>query len=181
MNIARSLPFAAVMVLGLAAPVLGAQTRARLDKNNSGVVEGYEWPYNADIFRQLDTNGDNVLETKELDHINSSVMVQLDRNHNSKIDDNEWPRGFAKFEQLDQNGDGRVSSQEYFERGGEWQRRSRFDHWDTNQDSTISSSEWKSSATLFHKLDKNGDARIDWNEFKADEGRYYARPYGSRY
>ena len=114
MHISRSLPFAALMIMGLAVPAFGEQTRARLDKNNSGVVEGYEWPYNAEIFRQLDTNHDNVLETKELEHINSTVMVQLDRNHNSKIDDNEWPGGFAKFDQLDQNGDGKVSSQEYF-------------------------------------------------------------------
>jgi len=157
----------------------GGRAVDQLDKNNSGVVEGYEWPYNANVFHRLDTNGDSVLDSSELRNLSSSTLSDLDRNRNGRIDDNEWPGGFAQFERLDQNNDGRVTSDEYFNRGGEWQRRQRFDQWDRNRDGMIERGEWQSNAALFRRLDSNRDGRLDWTEFSASTERY-DKPYGWR-
>jgi Ca2+-binding EF-hand superfamily protein len=157
----------------------GTSAMNNLDSNNSGRVEGYEWPYNANIFHQLDRNGDSVLSQNELRNMDRATLRDLDQNRNGRIDDNEWPGGFAQFDRLDQNNDGRVSANEYMERGGEWQRRSRFDIWDTNQDSRLSMNEWKSSATLFRRLDKNRDNVVDWSEYQSNTDRY-DRPNGWR-
>lgn len=153
------------------------RTRAgSLDNNASGVVEGYEWPYNADIFHRLDTNEDSVLSTDELNNLNNLTLTQLDTNRNGRIDREEWPGGFAQFERLDANGDGKIGPREYFDRGGEYQRRQRFDNWDANRDGTIQSTEWKSAPRLFHRLDTNGDSMVSWDEFRADTERY-SPPY----
>jgi Ca2+-binding EF-hand superfamily protein len=157
----------------------GSGAMGKLDKNGSGVVEGYEWPYNARTFHQLDTNGDSVLEQNELQNINQTTLKELDTNHNGRLDDNEWPGGFAQFGKLDQNNDGRVSSDEYLQRGGEWQRRSRFDQWDTNRDGRLTTSEWKSSGSLFRQLDRNRDGVVEWSEYQANTERY-DRPFGWR-
>lgn len=155
----------------------GRRALGRLDKNDSGAVEGYEWPYNASVFHKLDTNKDSVLEPNELTNITSVTLQELDSNHNGRIEDDEWPGGFAKFDNLDQNRDGRIEATEYFQRGGEWQRRRRFDLWDTNQDSRLSMSEWKSSAKLFRELDRNRDGQVDWSEYMDSTDRY-DRPFG---
>jgi len=154
----------------------GESTRARsvdrLDRNRSGRVEGYEWPYNATLFHQLDTNRDSTLSAAELQNMNKATLKQLDRNHNNVIDTSEWPGGFAQFSDLDENNDGRVTSEEYFGRGGEWQRRQRFNTWDKNNDGIIQSTEWRTGADLFHRLDTNGDSQVDWSEFRNDEQAY---------
>jgi hypothetical protein len=151
----------------------------KLDRNNSGVVEGYEWPYNSAVFHRLDRDGNSVLSRDELRNIDSSAMTELDTNNNQRIDTNEWPGGFADFDRLDQNRDGTVSNREYFERGGEFQRRNRFTEWDTNRDGMISSTEWKSRPDLFHKLDRSGDSQVSWDEFMASTEQY-DRPFGWR-
>lgn len=151
----------------------------KLDTNRSGAVEGYEWPYNARIFHQLDRNGDSVLTQDELRNMDRATLSQLDQNRNGRIDENEWPGGFAEFNRLDQDNNGRISADEYMQRGGEWQRRGRFDQWDTNQDSRLTMNEWKSSAALFRRLDKNRDGFVDWSEYQANTDRY-DRPYGWR-
>ena len=143
-----------------------------LDKNRSGVVEGYEWPYNTDVFHQLDTDHDSVLSREELNNMSAAARRQLDRNKDNRIDPDEWPGGFAEYDNLDENRDGRVSEQEYSRRGGEWQRRQRFDRWDTNRDGAIQSAEFKSAPQLFRRLDSNRDGTVTWDEFKADPERY---------
>jgi hypothetical protein len=158
------------------------QTRPRtgqLDKNGSGVVEGYEWPYNAEVFHQLDRDGNGVLSQNELQNMDSVTLRQLDKNGNGRLDENEWRGGFADFNRLDNNRDGRVSSEEYFERGGEWRRRQRFDAWDTNRDGILQSTEWKGEEKLFHSLDTDGDTKVSWEEFRSDRQRY-VRPGGLR-
>ena len=115
----------------------------KLDRNRSGVVEGFEWPYNANVFHQLDKDGNSVLSEDELNNISSATMRDLDANRNNRIDADEWPGGFAQFSRLDQNGDGKVSSDEYFGRGGEFQRRGRFDAWDRDHDGFVSATEWQ--------------------------------------
>jgi Ca2+-binding EF-hand superfamily protein len=154
-----------------------AEPRAgRLDENKSGVVEGYEWPYNRAVFHRLDRDRDSVLSPEELDNIDAATLTELDRNRDGKVDSNEWPGGFAKFERLDNDRDGRVSADEYFERGGEWRRRQRFDAWDTNRDGIIQSTEWKSDAKLFHRLDTDQDSTVTWEEFRSDTERYLSPP-----
>jgi Ca2+-binding EF-hand superfamily protein len=153
----------------------GQGTRARandLDKNASGAVEGYEWPYNRELFHQLDMNGDSVLTNDEVQNMNRATLGQLDRNNNNQIDRNEWPGGFADFRELDANGDSKVSATEYFERGGNWQRRQRFREWDKNGDGIIQSTEWQTENALFHRLDTNANSQVEWEEFRADTGRY---------
>lgn len=152
----------------------------RLDQNRSGVVEGFEWPYNKDVFHSLDKDRNSVLSKDELNNINSATMIQLDRNNNQRIEADEWPGGFAQFDQLDNNKDGVVSSSEYFERGGEWQRRQRFGEWDKDRDGVVSSTEWRSRPDLFHKLDRSGDGKLSWEEFMASTERY-DRPFGWDY
>jgi len=55
-------------------------TLEQLDKNRSGVVEGNEWPFNADVFHELDRNGDSVLSSEELR--NTSPETLRNRNVN---------------------------------------------------------------------------------------------------
>jgi Ca2+-binding EF-hand superfamily protein len=148
----------------------------RLDKNQSGVVEGHEWPYNRAMFHRLDRDRDSVLSPEELENIGSATLSDLDRNRDGTVDSGEWPGGFAKFERLDNNRDGRVTADEYFERGGEWRRRQRFDAWDKNRDGIIQSTEWKSDATLFHRLDADHDSTVTWDEFRSDKDRYLDPP-----
>ena len=165
--------------------VYGQQTQTRgravdrLDKNRSGKVEGYEWPYNPDVFHQLDTDHDSALSQDELANINKVTMQELDKNHNGRIEADEWPGGFAEFDRLDQNGDGKLTANEYFQRGGEWQKRSRFDSWDTNHDGVLDQSEWQTTGALFRRVDTNRDGRVDWNEYLASEDRY-DKPFGWR-
>ena len=140
----------------------------KLDENRTGRVEGHEWPYNPQLFHRLDTDEDSTLSADELRNIETATLDDLDLNRNRRIDSDEWPGGFAKFEQLDQNGDGRVSSIEYFERGGAWQRRDRFDAWDTNRDGVLQSTEWKTAPNLFHRMDTNRNSRVEFEEFQSD-------------
>lgn len=151
----------------------------KLDRNRSGVVEGYEWPYNSSVFHKLDRDGNSVLSQNELANLTSVAMIDLDRNNNRRIDANEWPGGFAEFDRLDDNRDGVIASGEYFERGGEWQRRQRFREWDTNRDGIISSTEWRSRPDLFHQLDTTRDSQLNWDEFMASTEQY-DRPFGWR-
>jgi Ca2+-binding EF-hand superfamily protein len=151
-------------------------TADRLDKNASGRVEGYEWPYNRELFHQLDTNGDSTLSQDELRNMTRATLAQVDKNRNGRIEEQEWPGGFADFQQLDENRDGRVSANEYFERGGEWQQQQRFRAWDTNRDGIIQSTEWKSDNDLFHRLDTNANSQIEWDEFRSRD-TYRSRRY----
>jgi Ca2+-binding EF-hand superfamily protein len=144
----------------------------RLDKNRSGAVEGYEWPYSRDVFHRLDRDGNSVLTPDELNNMNSATLNDLDRNRNGRVDENEWSGGFADFQRLDTDRDGRVTSGEYYERGGEWRRRQRFDTLDANRDGVIQSTEWKGDAKAFHRLDLNHDSTVSWDEFRSDRERY---------
>jgi Ca2+-binding EF-hand superfamily protein len=166
-------------------PEMRQQTRSRdnpvqrLDKNNNRAVEGYEWPYDGGMFRKLDADRNGVLTANELRNITEATMIQLDRNNDHRIQPEEWPGGFAQFNDLDHDRDGTVSQAEYFERGGEWQRRQRFREWDKDRDSLISSTEWRSRPPLFHQLDTNNDGRLTWNEFMAST-EVYNSPFGWR-
>jgi hypothetical protein len=145
---------------------------AKLDQNRTGVVEGNEWPYKPDVFHKLDRDGNSVLSPDELRNLQSVTLDELDSNKNGRIDQNEWPAGYAQFADLDQNNDGGISSNEYFQRGGEWQRRRRFRDWDINNNGIIEATEWKSAPKLFHRLDADGDSRVSWQEFIADPQQY---------
>lgn len=140
----------------------------RLDDNRTGRVEGYEWPYDRELFHRLDRNADSTLSASELRNIENATLDELDKNNNRRVDTDEWPGGFAKFEELDQNNDGRVNASEYFERGSAWQRRDRFDAWDKNRDGIIQSTEWKTAPDVFHKLDTNGNSQVEYEEFHSD-------------
>lgn len=137
----------------------GTRSRtAEMDRNASGAVEGYEWPYNRELFHQLDRNGDSVLTSDELRNMDRMARGQSG--------------GFANFRDLDANGDGRISTNEYYDRGGAWQRRQRFQGLDKNGDGIIQSTEWQTSSDLFHRLDANGNSQVEWEEFQADANRY---------
>jgi Ca2+-binding EF-hand superfamily protein len=151
----------------------------RLDKNQSGVVEGYEWPYNAAVFHRLDTDQDSVLSPNELTNITSVTVRELDKNGDGRLDDTEWPGGYADFNRLDRNRDGKVGSNEYFQSGGEFQKRQRFDNWDANRNGIIESTEWKAAPKLFYRLDTDRDSRVSWEEFIADR-EPYRPPYDWR-
>jgi hypothetical protein len=144
----------------------------KLDKNASGVVEGYEWPYQPDIFHQLDSDGNSVLSADEFRNLSTLALKELDLNGNGRLDENEWGDRYADLQRLDANRDGRVTSNEYVEQGGEWQRRQRFDGWDSNRNGIIEATEWKAAPQLFHRLDTNGDTKVSWEEFRADRERY---------
>ncbi|MBL8216009.1 MAG: EF-hand domain-containing protein [Bryobacterales bacterium] len=152
----------------------------RLDRNNSGVVEGYEWPYNKNVFHNLDRDRNSVLSRDELANISNATMITLDKNNNQRVEPEEWPGGFAQFDDLDKDRNGTISSAEYFDRGGEWQRRQRFRDWDKDRNNIVSSTEWRSRPDLFHKLDRNGDGQLNWDEFMAST-EVYDRPFGWDY
>jgi Ca2+-binding EF-hand superfamily protein len=149
----------------------------RLDKNRSGVVEGYEWPYNRNVFHRLDRDGNSVLSPDELDRMSSATLNELDRNRNGRVDQDEWSGGFADFERLDNDRDGRVSSTEYYQRGGEWRRRQRFNTLDSNGNGIIESTEWKGDRKLFRRLDTDQNSTVSWQEFHSDTDRYLNPPY----
>lgn len=157
----------------------GASEVRKLDKNASGVVEGYEWPYNADVFHRLDTDGNSVLSADELRNLSSVAQRELDQNTKGRPDANSRRSTYAEFDKLDTNHDGRVTADEYAERGAEWQRRQRFDDWDTNRNGVIDSNEWNAAPQLFRRLDTNRDSRVTWDEFRADTERYRP-PYSWR-
>jgi len=146
----------------------GSDSVGKLDDNRTGRVEGHEWPYNQQLFHRLDTNEDSTLTADELRKIESATLDELDMNRNRRIDADEWPGGFAKFEQLDQDNDGRVTSREYFDRGSAWQRRDRFDAWDTNRDGVIQSTEWKTTPNIFRRMDTNRNSQIEYDEFQSE-------------
>lgn len=54
-------------------------------------------------------------------------------NRNGRLDENEWGGRYADLKRLDANRDGKVTSNEYVEQGAAWQKRQRFDDWDTNR------------------------------------------------
>jgi hypothetical protein len=157
----------------------GAAEVRKLDKNASGVVEGYEWPYNREVFHNLDTDANSVLSADEFRNISSATLKQLDRNGNGRLEPDEWPGGYAELSDLDADRDGRVSSKEYIERGSEWQRRRRFNNWDTNRNGMIDAAEWQSAPQLFRRLDANRDSQVTWEEFRADTEQYRP-PYSWR-
>jgi Ca2+-binding EF-hand superfamily protein len=149
----------------------------KLDKNANGAVEGYEWPYNSDVFHRLDTDGNSVLTADELRNLPSVAQRELDQNPNERP--NSRRTTYPEFDRLDTNRDGRVTPEEYSQRGAEWQRRQRFDEWDTNRNGVIDSSEWNAAPQLFRRLDANRDSRVTWEEFRADTERYRP-PYNWR-
>ena len=158
-------------------PTEWARSQAhRLDRNSTGKVDGYEWPYDRELFHQLDTDADSKLSEAELQNIERATLGQLDKNKNGRVEESEWPGGFARFRDLDDNRDGHVSAQEYFERGTEWQQRQRFSAWDKNRDGIVQSTEWKSDSDLFHKLDTNANSQIEWEEFRS-AGGFRSRTY----
>jgi len=157
----------------------GSSPAAKLDKNRSGVVEGYEWPYNAEVFHQLDTDHNSVLSPDELRNISRANVRALDKNGNGRLDSDEWPGGYAEFDRLDEDRDGRINANEYSRRGGEWQKRQRFNEWDANRNGVIDSQEWRAAPRLLKRLDTNGDSRVSWEEFSADTERYNP-PYNWR-
>jgi len=55
-------------------------TLDQLDKNHNGVVEGDEWTFNADVFHQLDRNGDSVLSSDELRNTSPETLRNQDSN-----------------------------------------------------------------------------------------------------
>lgn len=150
----------------------------QLDKNANGAVEGYEWPYNSDVFHRLDTDGNSVLTADELRNLSSVAQQELDRNPQDSRP-NSRRSTYAEFDRLDTNRDGRVTAEEYSRSGADWQRRQRFDEWDTNRNGVIDSSEWNAAPQLFRRLDANRDSRVTWEEFRADTERYRP-PYNWR-
>jgi len=151
----------------------------KLDKDASGVVEGHEWPYDPDIFHQLDADHNSVLSEDEFRNLSTVALKQLDVNRNGRLDENEWGDRYADLQRLDANRDGKVTSNEYVEEGSAWQKRQRFDGWDTNRNGVIDATEWKAAPQLFHRLDTNGDTKVSWDEFRADRDRYQP-PYNWR-
>src|SRR5262249_33275888 len=131
----------------------GTQQRGRgnaevrkLDKDASGAVEGYEWPYNSATFHRLDTDNNSVLTADELRNLSSVSSTELNQKPG---DSNQWSGTYADLDRLDANRDGRVSVEEYTGQGTEYQRRQRFDGWDTNRNGVIDSTEWKVAPRLF--------------------------------
>jgi len=151
----------------------------KLDKNGSGVVEGYEWPYNPDVFHRLDTDENSVLSADELRNLSSVAQKEQDQIENRRSDTNRGRSTYPEFDRLDKNRDGKVTPDEYMEQGAEWQRRQRFDEWDSNRNGIIDSTEWKAAPQLFQRLDTNRDGRVTWEEFRADTQRYRP-PYNWR-
>jgi len=143
------------------------------------VVEGYEWPYNPDIFHRLDTDGNSVLTADELRNLSSVAQRELNQGRNGQSGGNQGRSNYPEFDRLDTNRDGRVTSEEYMQQGAEWQRRQRFDEWDTNHNGVIDSNEWNAAPQLFRRLDANRDSRVTWEEFRADTERYRP-PYNWR-
>jgi len=150
----------------------------KLDKNASGVVEGNEWPYNPDVFHRLDTDANSVLSADELRNLSSVAQRELEQ-IGGRPDANRGRSSYPEFDRLDTNRDGRITSDEYVERGAEWQRRQRFDEWDANRNGVIDSTEWNAAPQLFRRLDTNRDAKVTWEEFRADTERYRP-PYNWR-
>ncbi|MCC6861834.1 MAG: hypothetical protein IT158_24900 [Bryobacterales bacterium] len=136
-----------------------------LDKNMSNRLENWEWPYNSQVFDELDSNHDASISRAEFDNLASVSLKQLDTNNDGTISESEWPGGFATFDQLDQDGDGTLIAREYLTRGTGWQKEQRFRAWDTNRNGVLEGTEWRSENRLFHLLDRNFDSVLSQDEF----------------
>lgn len=145
----------------------GSTDRGRfqsLDRNDSQVIEGHEWPYNRQMFHELDSNRDSVLSRDEFTRLNNATLKQLDRNNDGSISSDEWPGGFASFEQLDTDRNGTITAREYLNRGSEFEKEQRFQAWDTNKSGALEGTEWRSDTKLFHLLDRNQDSVLSLDE-----------------
>lgn len=111
----------AVLLAGLAVAACGPsadEKRAQADAKAAAfrppsVTSRLDYGSSAERrFRNLDRNGDDVLEATELPRVESRLN-QLDRNHDGEITSTEWSEGMlARFDAMDLNRDGTVTTEE---------------------------------------------------------------------
>ena len=106
----------------------------QLDRNGNGVIERGEWTRDAAMFDRLDTNRDNMITRAEIDQARS------DRNEG---------RGGKRFRGMDTNNDGRITRDEW--RGNDTSFRNQ----DRNGDGVLSGSELQGKGKMKAKHNKN--------------------------
>jgi Ca2+-binding EF-hand superfamily protein len=98
----------------------------------------------------------------------------MDRNGDGAISAQEWRGNRQTFNNQDWNGDGVISGRELTEDRQSYRgsadrtmdrRDERFRSLDRNGDGVIQSTEWAGDAQMFHRLDRDGNSRVTYDEF----------------
>lgn len=137
----------------------------RSDRNNSGVIEPFEFPGDQTQFDQLDTNKDGILDRKELRSIIEKVS-----SHQQQIDTD------LQNNQTGPGGSGGPEGGKPQGGMGKGGNRKGFEQDDTNNDGRVSRDEFSGPEDLFDKLDRNSDGYITKDEVKSMEEKPANRP-----
>lgn len=142
-----------------------------LDHNRDGRLEPNEWHYQAETFRRIDRNRDNVVSLSEflgqnIDDDRGDDFDDLDYNNDGIVSRAEWHGGRAEFDYLDRNRDGRLSRYEVVGSAPSFTSYNEFRDLDYNRDGRLARNEWHWSNSSFNQADRNRDGVITAQEFE---------------
>jgi hypothetical protein len=99
-----------------AVPSWSRQAFVDLDQDRNGRLSVLEWPYEAEIFRRVDRNGDRSVTlaefTASVDDDRDDIFANLDTNQDGYLSGLEWHGSADTFEWLDRDDDRRLSRAE---------------------------------------------------------------------
>ena len=149
---------------------------AALDHNRDNRISANEWHFDAQTFRRVDANRDQLINLPEFlgegdgddDRVDS--FDDLDFNNNGRVERTEWHGSVAEFRRLDDNGDGVLSRYEVVGAQESFDTYDEFAGLDYNRDGNLDRNEWHWSNVSFSSRDTNRDGRISQAEFNTAGG-----------